>query len=216
MAIRSLRDRVEEAFDDERAREFGTTYIERILDTWQSVDRSLRRTVVLLAVAATAFQLLISANVTSVSFGPFKLADVSFATALIPALASYLLYEFVVLFTTSYRFAQLHGELVRKLHPTLYNNDLEFPLYPSVLSFWGDDAWRYVRENEEGWAGKVLYRATTAIGVGLLIAVGGFLVYAYWQLFDDSRASRLLIWGGLIFTLINVLRAVLTVADQAD
>ncbi len=216
MTVKTLSARVEDAFSDEDAVEFGDKYLELVLDAWKGIAATLRRTTILLLVSAVAFQLLISADVKEFSFGPLKLKDIAFAPALIPVVASFLLVDFVLLVNASRQHLNARTYVMRKLYPAIERNDLDYLISPPTVLLWGFGYSQALRSNEPGGSWRTFHWLTMAIGGLMLFSGPLFLGYAYWELFRYDDASRTLVWAGLIICVVNVVRASTLFWDYDD
>jgi hypothetical protein len=216
MAYKPLEKRVEAGFAKDGDREFGDQYLELILQTWRELQGALRRTVTGLVLLVVAFFILADADAVEFTLGPVKLTGVGGALVLAPAVASYLVYEHVILITATWRYAALRSAIIQQLHPNLYAEDLESPLMPGFASAWGNEPWRRIREGEPGRLGNALENLGPIIGLSLMLGGVGFLGYAYWHLFDEPDVGELAVACSLVFATFNVIRAGLTLFDELE
>lgn len=155
MAFKALHERVDDAFASEGAQAFGERYLDILLQTWRDVTVSLRRTGSLLAVLIVGFLLLIGAKESAITLGPFKLTDLTAVLVLAPAAVAHLLYEFAALLVAFSTYHDLRLLVVRKLHPSIEDNDLEAAIAPGSVALWGQDSWRILRTRSPGPLARV-------------------------------------------------------------
>lgn len=74
MASTRISERIDAGFppDDPVTAEIGSKALDVVLAEWRDVAQALRRTVLLSVLLMVAFQLLATAKVSEVVFGPFK------------------------------------------------------------------------------------------------------------------------------------------------
>jgi hypothetical protein len=190
----SLDERVENAFGAEANCSYGGEYLAILHDNWRDVARSLRRGLLLIVAFMVGFVLLESAKSGEVTLGPLRISSVWAVLTVVPVLVSALSYECVGLLAAFALIREVVGKVTRELHPSVYENDLELMLAPTVVTLVGVGiglSWEDLRKTAPGLPGAVLY--ITSVGIFVCIVLGsiGFLVYAYITLFDSHNTSAL-------------------------
>lgn len=213
--VKPLSQRVADGFAAPETRAFGEKYLELVLAGWTEIETALRRTIILIVVLVVAFLLLADAKTTEFDLGPLTLSDVTGVLTLVPAIVSFLYFEFVVLLTAGVRYRRVRDALVENLHPDLYENDLEKMLFPPVTSVLGFNRWR-LPTTPGGAIAKTV--EILAVGTGLLLFFGalGFLVYAYQDLLANEEADTAAVTVSAVFASFNVVRAFLMLSDDED
>jgi hypothetical protein len=214
VAIKPLGDRVAEAFEDEDVRAFGDKYLDHLLTSAQAIADALRRTSTFVVVLILVFFLLANARTAEFTFGPLKLTNVAAVLTLIPAVVSFLSYEFIVLLHAGNRYEKLKDATIAVLFPGLYQNDLEDSLSPVTTQAWGAHRGLGLRSVEKGWMASVLDESIWIVGAAIIFGTLGFLVYAYVHLFQEPKAHDVVVAVSLVFAACNVGRAVLIWFDE--
>jgi hypothetical protein len=209
-----VRERVEAAFADEDEHAFGERYLDHVLERWTGIEAALRRNVLLIVLLVVAFLLLEGGETSEFSLGPFKVTDVSSVLTLVPAVVSFLYYEWAELISARGRYALLRYEVFRKLHPVAHEKQLGAALAPPTISVWGDHPWERLRYRERGRAYFLLEKCGMVVTVGILLGAIAFPIYAYATLFEDSQTDPMALTLSLVFTLFNLARTAFTIADQ--
>jgi hypothetical protein len=211
--MKTLRDRVEAGFGDRDSAQFAEKYLDLVIATWREISTQLRRTSLLIVVLAVATELLLSADVKEVTFGPLKVSDVSFLTVILPAVVAYLLHDCVTLIDASNRFDALRGEIARKLYRPLWENDLEFFITPGTLNVWGVHAWDSVRLSDTPVRQKIREAMSVLVALALLLGAVVYVVSVFVRLLDSGQGDALL-WGSMAFAAFNLVRAGLALSES--
>jgi hypothetical protein len=213
MQEKTLRERADDAFAGDDAREFADTYIGLVIASWREVQGSLRRTSMLLALIIVAFLVLHRAERIELSLLGIKVTDLSAILALLPAVASYFLYELVVLTDARARHRDVVAAVTGVRYPDLLQSNLHVLMEPGIGLVWGTTWQWHLREKPAGWRFKALERMALGLALLMVVAPVLFFAFAYLELFRDERVGTLPIVASLAFTIFNVVRAGLYVSD---
>jgi hypothetical protein len=207
MLAKPMADKINEGFPKDIADEFGQKYLEMLYANWSEMVRTLRRTILFSVVLMTGFLLLDHAKAAEIALGPLKTTNIAAVLTLIPAVTSFLLFEAIDLTIAGGYYGDAASALMKKLYPSVYENDLEMLLEPTTTFAWGIGFTAGIMPRPEGKLGK--FRAGTALGIAFAV-VGGvlaFLVYAYAVLYGSSHANVFAVTASLVFAAFNVARA---------
>jgi hypothetical protein len=204
-----LRDRVADAFDSETSGKFGELYVTALLDNWREIARAFRRSLLLAVALIVGFYLLRGAKNAELTLGPLKLTNVTSVLTIIPALLAVVAYECVSLLAAFAAYRDAMGEVVRKLHPKVYENDLELLLVPPTLTLLGGigSSWEDLRKKPPGISEKVLSITSTVVFAAIIGGSAGFLVYAYSYLYRHSHVNTIAVSVSLCVAVIYAIRA---------
>jgi hypothetical protein len=207
---KTMRERADAAFGAEPTQAFSEKYLDMLYANWFETMRAARRALLLATLLALAFFLLEHAKTGTIKIGPLETHNIVSVLTLIPAIASFLIFEALNLTFSAVYFREASGAVFHKLHPKIYENDLEVLLEPTSTFAWGmgsnvieyffDGSHRLVQAHE---------KLTTAAIVTTWIAAIAFFVYAYVTLFEGHHGSYILLIASLLFTIFNLLRAIL-------
>ncbi len=214
----SIRERVERGFDESTAATFGEQYFNALLISWREVNQSLRRTTLFLVVLIVGFVLLKDAKAAQFTLGPLRLTNVSAVLTLIPVLVGLLAYEFVALVAAQSTYRKVLGELLRVLHRSVYEHDLEYMLAPPTVMLFGNigGTWESLRATAPRRSRAFLDRTGTGIAVTLLLGGPAFLIYAYAYLYSDRHANSFAVSLGLAVAVLFFARAAALMDDTED
>jgi hypothetical protein len=213
MVVKSLASRVRDSFEEDEMRGLADHYLELILSNWRDVQAAMRRTVVLLVVLILGFLVLVRAEGAEVAVVGIKVTDLSAILAVLPAVVSHLLYDFVVLANTRAIFRDTVDALTGLTYPSLHRNELEVLMGPASTMIWGSAAQIQLRTREPGRTFAILRAMSLALLLAVLLVPLLFFGYAYWELFVGDRADLLPAAASLAFTVFSATRAVLTLLD---
>jgi hypothetical protein len=216
-AVKSFDQRMKDAFGGAARAEFGQKYLELLYANWYEVARNVRRMAGLFVGVGVGFLLLVHAKNAQVTLGPLKLTNVAAVQTVLPAVASFLLYEFVAFAVASATYAEAAGSLIHDLYPPVFENDLEILLAPSTSHIWEESNWRFLRTRRA--SGKpargldVMAKASV-----LVLLLGGllFLAYAYYELYRNSHANVAAVSLSVAFAVWNVVRSLLEYLDDQN
>jgi len=194
-------------------RAFGERYLEWTLQIWKEIEASLRRTITLIVVLVLVFLALVDAKQTELLLGPIKLSNNALILPLIPALVSFLYYEFMVLSFERRRYMVRTTTLLGEMHHRVAEN-LAPMLSPATTSIWGDHLPQQLRSSERNRLTRLLEGSGMLIIVMLLLGAIAFLGYAYMRLLGHAHMHLGLVIASLAFSSFNVLRAVFTFIDD--
>jgi phosphoglycerol transferase MdoB-like AlkP superfamily enzyme len=213
-----LRDRVEAAFAEQTARSFGHSYLEALLVGWREIAQSLRRSLALVVVLMVAFFLLKNSKTSDFTLGPIKLTNISSVLTVLPVLVSVLIYECMGLVSAFSMYREMTGEVVRSLHPSIYENDLEMMLAPPTITLIGGvgENWEGIRKSPPGLPGSILGATTVAIFAAIVGASFGFLTYAYGYLYTDTHVNSLVVSLSLGASVLYAVRALALAKHTED
>jgi hypothetical protein len=213
---KALSARIQDAFGEPAAREFGDKYLARVVQSSDVIAQSLRRTVILVAGLVVAFLLLAGAETAEFDLGPLKVTSVPSVLTLIPAVVGMLYYDVFLLLSLSHRCRVLRDSLIKTLHPTVFDEDLEVFLGTPTTNPLGGHRWLDIRVTPEGWPARVQVPLRYAFDLVLLFGGLAFLVYAYWHLFDDGDTSTWAVVGSLVVSAVSVVRAVAIMVEEGS
>jgi hypothetical protein len=203
------------AFADDATGEFGKEYLSQILQSWRDLAATERRTAMNIILLAAAFFLLGSPKSgTELTVGPLKVSSSAAILALIPAVVAFLTFELFALFFGSLRYEALRTEVVRKLFPKLVGLELELALAPPTVSLWGTRPLEGIRPGKNGLTATLLDGTRYAMFVVLALRPIGFLIYAYWRLFDQLHLSDVAVWVSVVVSTLSVVRVALLLVDE--
>lgn len=211
--VMPLKIRVAKGFQDNAAKAYGDKYLDHLLTRIDGIEQTTRRTTFLLIVLAGSFLLVTSAKGAQLTVGPFELSQESATLALVPAVFTYFCYELVVLWYAADRYIRVKNETISTLYPSLWQNDLEAMLAPASTRLWGDQPWSYLRSRPPGWTTRLADASSWAIVAAIVIGAIWFTAHSYRYLLDVPNVS-LLVLLSLVFSVLNLSRALLLVRDQ--
>jgi hypothetical protein len=216
MRAMSAATRAETAFAaDDADISFGEKYLELLYANWAQIASTLRRTVTLLVVLVVGFLLLNHTKSAEFTLGPLRLTNIASVLILVPAIVSFLGYEFLALQAAQNRYEEVSQEVVRVLHKPVRDTDLDVLLQPPTASLWGENGWFDVRDSEPGLVSKLLEWSGLTIAYSLLFVALAFLVYAYVALYENSHANTVAVTISALFSVFNGLRAALIFVDNS-
>jgi len=215
MLIKTLGERVGDAFPGAQPGDFGEDYLSLLISRWGETQVLVRRTSIAMVAFATAFVLLGAAHGdTQVKFGEFELTGSAAVLMALPAGMSFLCVDLCCLQAETVRCRILCTEVCKLLYPDFYRNGLHLTLRPSSLPVWGTNPRQALRSVGPKRISRALEVANLFFG-GLVIAGPvAFLVFAYWWLFDQVPADDLLVGISCAIAVFNGARALLVVGDE--
>jgi hypothetical protein len=194
----NLRQATRDVFSKPENREYGGDYAKEVRENWKEVSSSIGRSAVLLLVSIFAFELLARASIDKVTIAGLEIKDLSFIRRALPVLSAYLFYEIISLWARHVNFNDVHAELIRTLHPDIYDKDLEFFLTPRLPSA------TFMPQIVFGSSGR--NKLYTVIGRSLallvLLIVPVFEIYAYYLQFRFFPFNDPLLWVALFLTIV--------------
>ena len=217
MSLKSFDDRAKDAFVAPTSAEFGQKYLELLYTNWYEIARTVRRMGGLFVVLAVGFFVLAHTKNAEITLGPLKLTNLAVVQTIIPAIASFVAYEFVALAAACGTYSNAAGAVMQALYPSVFANDLEILLMPSGIHLWEESNWSYLRtRRQSGKAAKGLAWMATTSTVGLLIGTVLFLIYAYINLYVSAHTNVIAVSVSLAFAVFNAVRALLEFVDSQD
>jgi len=207
-----LSGRIEAFLAEPTERGWADRYLERLIDNTNVLSERLRRTTALIILLLGAFVVFSGAKTTEVTVGPFKLTNVSAVLTLIPAIVSYLYFEFVITGLARAQARDITNALLAGLYPEFSWNHLVETLDTATLQVFGEES--RLRAKPPNRASKVIDKLTDLHAYGLLFGALAFIAYAYVHLFNDPKAKTYVVVASLAFAAVNVARAVLRLVDQ--
>lgn len=216
-ADRSIRDRVEAAFDPELAASYGDAYLDAIVTTWRELSHGLRRTTLQITLLILVFVLLEGARSVQFDLGPLRLTNVSALLTLIPALVAILSYELVALELAQRVYSVAVSEVMRAVHRPVYEQDLEFLLAPATIHPMGGSGrdWEALHAGN-GRLHETVARTDNLVWAAIVFGTFGFLVYSYLHLYADRHANAIAVSVSLAVALVFAARAWALVLDAPD
>lgn len=211
MVLKPMRKRTLDAFGGATLDKYGIRYLEAIMENWRDAEATMRRTLAFAGVLVVIFFLLAHAKNAEVSFGPLKLTNVAAVLTLIPTIVAILGNEWCDLGGNCEAYERVWDNLIARLMPSIYDNDLDVLLFPpTVHAFgrWADRSWQGVRATPEQAAALLL--STTRYLVAFVVFLGSiaFFVYAYIYLYGDRHADPAAVTVGLGVTTVFALRSI--------
>lgn len=199
----------------EEDRDIVERYIERLLTSWRDVSTALQRSMVLLVLMITAFEVVNRQPRTSeVAIAFVKFSDPYVVIMVLPLLVAFFQYLTIRNLVRWRRISNVFEEIMQEYSPAMFERGYDSFLAPQapLVSTWTfkDDsglarATRFQRRTE--------LVATTAIIVGLPF----FHVYAYWQvlLHYGFRWAALVSLGLAVTLNVYYLRLLVFLGSQA-
>ncbi len=209
---KSLHRAVEDAFDDDTREAFGDKYLELVYANWANTVRTLRRTVLFLVLAVMTFLILNHAHAAEIEVGPLRVDNISAILIILPAAASFLLFEAVDLLLADHYYKEAASASMKVMHPSVYENDLELLLEPTTGFAVGVGSTSDLKPERPGAVANLRGLFEVVMMLGLLIGAIGFILYAYWSLFNNDHAATLAVVAGLTVSLFNLIRLGLSMA----
>lgn len=201
---------MERAFDEETLNAFGEKFLEILYGNWSETVRILRRTVLLGILAIFTFVLMCDSQNGELTIGLLKTNDFTPVLVILPALVSFILFEAIDLTLTNFYYQDLASALMEKLHPKIYEHDLELALAPPTSFAWGAGTADTILPASPGRMGRLYDAIAGLLLVGAVLGVLAFLVYAYVNLYRTD-ASWIAVSISLVFALFNCARTALRI-----
>jgi hypothetical protein len=212
MAAKSMKKRVEEAFDPEGAdAAFCEKYLDLLYANWAAIATSLRRTATLVIVLMLGFVLLTQSRDAQFTLGPLKFTNVASVLVVAPALVSFLMFELYSLVLASRLYREATNAVMRRLHPSVQANHLNLLLAPPTASLWADNGWTSLQVSHSDFLSKIFEWTMLVAALTILMGTGFFLIYAYVTLYEGGRANSVAVTASAVFACFNVFRAGLLV-----
>jgi hypothetical protein len=212
MAGKSVHKSAEEAFDAETKAAFGDTYLQLIYSNWSDSVRTLRRTVLMLVLVVVGFLVLNNAESGAVELGPLRVDNLSAVLTLIPAVASYLLFEVVDLVIADHYYKEAASAPMKMIHPSIYAHDLELFLEPATGFAMGAGPTTSLKPNSSGTLPELREFCEMIVIAALIFGVLGFVGFAFLDLYGNDHTSTLAVSASLLFSFFNLVRAGLALA----
>lgn len=214
--FKSISVLVEDAFSgDSGSKEFAEKFLDVVLENWRDAASAQRRTITLGVLLAVVFVLLAGTTASVLTLGPLRLSNPREVLPLVPAIVGFLYYEAMLLTVAGNFYGEVMTQMLRHTRPEIYESKLYCALAPATASIWGADWWRNIRRRPPTRLTRVDDRFEGAFGLVYLVAVPGFIVYAYWWLFHHTAVERIAIWASLVFCAVNIFRAILVLVDRS-
>jgi hypothetical protein len=211
----SIEQRVEAAFKGRTGAEFGLRYLEMVQTNWADLVKTLRRTLLLLALLIVAFFLFDHARSGELVVGPLKTENLGALLTLIPAAISYLLFEFIDLMRVGSYYRQVAAAMVKILYPSVAANKLDSLLWP-VTSFaigLGAGLGLLPARTQRISQFNVMLNF---VALSLLIgSVFVFLPYAFLRLYGSDHTNVIAVTASGIFVAFNIFRALFVIYDDS-
>ena len=204
----ALADRVAAAFDKETADAYGDQYLDAVVQNWREIARAMRRSLLVIVALMAGFFLLQNAKNTEITLGPLKLTNVSAVLTVIPALVAVLGYEVLAGFFAYVLCRDTITALMKVLHPSIHENDLQLLLVPPTTSLIGGvgSSWEDLRNTAPGMEEKVLVVTSTGIFVAIVIGGFAFFGYSYIHLYADRHANMVAVSVSCLAAAVYVVR----------
>lgn len=211
MALKPMRQRTLDAFDDTTLKKYGTRYIEAVMGNWREAEVAMRRTLTLTGVLVVIFFLLAHAKNAEVSFGPLKLTNVAAVLTLIPTIVAILGAEWCDLLAACERYERVWDAVIPRFAPSIYENDLDVLLLPSTVHAFGrgsDRDWQMLRAMPQRPTAFVLLVTRYLLAFVIFIGSIAFFVYSYIYLYGDRHADAAAVTVSLGVTIVFAVRAI--------
>lgn len=170
--------------------------------SWQASENSLRRTLFYILALATAFILLNSKALGSVTFLGLKLTNLDLVATLIPAVIAYLIYVASTNAAIAMELGNIHDRLASHYWPNFYQANLELTVRP-VGSF---SESTLISENIKNGLLENIAVGASVIRFGIyMVAPIVFEVYALWHLIGRHEEILWLEWLVAAFTVLMTL-----------
>jgi hypothetical protein len=202
---------VDRAFASGAASGYHEFYLAKLLESWRETTAQLRRTTVLMIALMIVVVLLTSGDVKEVSVGPIKMADLGVASKLLPVVVAFLYLDLVLQFFSAMAYTELYADVARKLVPSVFEEELDVPLAPTLGAMWGGRSILSIGASAP-WAASIVNVLNILCGATFVLSPVGVLAWEYVQLVRKFGSGDVIVWFSLLATLVCVLRAVAAAA----
>jgi hypothetical protein len=194
--------RIDDALSDEASRSYSTEYLSILTENWRELKTTVRKTLGLLLLAAGAFELIRSAQLTKATIAGLEISNFSNIEKLLPVVVAYLAFQVVVHHTVTVYYQRIHTRFHRILHPRLGHQELHVALRPSSNLWWEPSTLAYAT-GEHGRRARIL---ADGFALATVLGVLAFELYAYDRLFA-SYGPDWLVFVSLALTALLLVRA---------
>lgn len=208
MTSKSIATRIQAAIDDD-TRVFMSRYLELVRENMQQASDKFHSTFLLIIFLMAVFELLNRAAISEVTLGPFKLSDVSLLIKLLPVVIAYYYYLTCTMLAMIGAQRTVIDSVVAIMYGPLYDNDLEYYLYPVSPLF----------------AESLITTATKGRIISAIDAIGSnfqkviwflpliFQVYAFYRCFRAFGFSSIIVWVALVISAVFCIQGVFVFAS---
>jgi hypothetical protein len=185
---------INKALESEEFRAHAWDYLTELRTNWRETERDLRRSVALIIILASVFELIGRGGVAELSLASIKISELDLVRTVIPLAIAYFSNSLLLLFIEVRTYRAVHDQFFRRAYKDLGDTQLYIPLEPaSSVIRTGDLTGQYLKETIfTGLAYFYLVLRFVVVILGPIL----FTVYSYVQLFRDQDVSRLLLWIG--------------------
>jgi hypothetical protein len=197
-----LTERLPRTFNSDN-KEQAQEYLTGLRDAWRDISTALTRNAWIIVLLIAAFELAIHGAVSTVTVGPFALANLKYVTLFIPSVISYLFYEQTLLVARWIETEEVHRYLTHMLSPAIEEYDFDALLSPRLPAL---SNLVHSYSSISATASKHL-KATAqyVLGALVLIAIPVFDGFALKELSDEFGLGNVMFWINLTVTAILVL-----------
>jgi hypothetical protein len=210
----TIEQRIDEAFEGDVRDQFGLRYLEMLQANWADLVKTLRRTVLLIALLIVSFFLFDHARTGELAIGPFKTENLAALLTLIPAAVSYLFFEFIDLMRVGSYYECVARGLVKSLFPSVSTSRLDLLLWPVTSFAVGLGAGFGLFRAENRKIGRVNERTNLLAAALLVVGILAFLPYSFARLYGSGHTNAIAVSASLAFTAFNVARGYLVIFDD--
>lgn len=212
MLEKSVREAVEEGFDEETCKAFGDKYLELVYANWSEAVRALRRTVFLLVITAVGFVILEGTHSGQIDLGPIRVDNVWAVLTLIPILTSFLIFEALDLTIADHYYKEAASAAIKSIHPSIHQHRLHFFLEPATGFAIGMGSMASLKPKSPGRLGRARENFEMVTVLGLLFGAIAFIAYAFVSLYESDHTSWVAVSFSLLVSAFNLTRAGLSLA----
>jgi len=197
------------AFRNNGNTEASEKYLDRILTSCKDTAAGITRLLIVLALCMVAFELLIQANVTTVSLGILQLKDPALVGTFLPVVVAVLQYQ---IFRQMLRWRLLERTfrtVLKVVQPDVAENGFGVYLVPSIPLF-------ATIHHPNSYLSRVFlaqywFEAIVALAFAFVI-LPGFQVYAFFMLFSRTPSGSIgFVWAALALSAIMTLAYLATI-----
>jgi hypothetical protein len=202
---KTISERVEEVLSDSNTHEYIKDYVAALLDNLQRTEARFQKLTLQLFFLFAAFELLARAVIGEVSLGPFKITDFSLIQKLLPVVIAYTYYEHSAAITMRRFLTETHSNIIKTLHRTFYDNDLDYFLLPSSAL----RAEEILSKGAQNVGAKLINVLSYLPKAAMLFAPFVFEAYAVYRLFHAFGLKDIIVWVSTVISMLFLLQGFL-------
>lgn len=209
MSVKSIRDRVQDAFGKGSSVDSNTAkdFLQVLLLKMQIILDRERNSLLRLFFLFALFILFSTASVAEATFGPIKITELSLITKILPLLIAINYYELVTLWASHSLLVETINNMYRLIHEPIIKNDLTFFMTSDWLfgfelfTDWIQDDYIFKKINN-----FIMNSIIWGIALSALL----FECYAFVRCFSIFGVFDLSLWIILIFAIITLAKTVIS------